>query len=280
MGVRPLLGISSCLLGENVRYDQVLKRHSWLVEVVGNHVEWLPFCPEVALGLSTPRPAMRLERDAHGKTQMVVIDNGRVVNADQSWPNHLARCLGRLNGYIFKAKSPSCGLQVPVFDRDGHQSGKSDGEFAKRVQSQLGHIPICDEIMLGDELHRFHFFESVFMLSSLHEHVKGGQALAHWVSEYRWSLLLRCEDACQQIEAAGEALAGDEVVAIVEQIICMPLRPDGCDVMKKACLQQGLAVDYEVTSYLELRSILSSGVIKTNEHALSKPFPFEFRRNQ
>ncbi len=63
--MRPRVGVSSCLLGEQVRYDGGHRRHAFLTEVLGPHVDWVPFCPEMAIGLGTPRETLRLTAGDH-----------------------------------------------------------------------------------------------------------------------------------------------------------------------------------------------------------------------
>src|SRR5881396_1285291 len=65
MAIPVLVGISQCLLGDNVRYDGGHKRDSVLIEALGRYVEWVPVCPEVEIGLGTPREPMRLVGDLH-----------------------------------------------------------------------------------------------------------------------------------------------------------------------------------------------------------------------
>ena len=63
MRKKPRLGISSCLLGNNVRYDSGHKKDDFLVETLGDFVEWVPVCPEVEVGMGIPREPIRLVGD-------------------------------------------------------------------------------------------------------------------------------------------------------------------------------------------------------------------------
>src|SRR5437870_10585264 len=107
------LGISACLLGQAVRYDGGHKRDPFLAEVLGRHVEWVPVCPEVELGLGVPREPIRLEGDP-ARPRLVAPGSGRDLTESMA---RLARrrCaeLSRLDlsGYVLKTGSPSCGME-------------------------------------------------------------------------------------------------------------------------------------------------------------------------
>ena len=107
---RPRVGVSSCLLGEEVRFNGGHKRYRFLADSLDPYVEWVAYCPEVSIGLGTPREAIRLTAD------------GRLVNRGGT-ADHTAAMAGLplpadLDGYVFKAKSPSCGIRaIPRYRR-------------------------------------------------------------------------------------------------------------------------------------------------------------------
>src|SRR5579871_6818696 len=113
---RPRLGVSSCLLGSPVRFDGGHKRFRFLTDELGGYVDWVPYCPEIEIGLGTPREPIRLET------------GGRLTNRSGT-ADHTAAMAGlprpaRIDGYVFKAKSPSCGIWgVPRYRPDGEASG-------------------------------------------------------------------------------------------------------------------------------------------------------------
>jgi uncharacterized protein YbbK (DUF523 family) len=118
VGDRPRVGISACLLGEPVRYDAGHKRDAWLVDVLGPQVDWVPVCPEVEAGFGTPRETMQLVRPDRGGIALMTTGTARDVTdmmcryTDRRI-EELARA--RLDGYVLKADSPSCGIDgVPV----------------------------------------------------------------------------------------------------------------------------------------------------------------------
>ena len=159
------LGISRCLLGEPVRYDGGHKLDHFLVDVLGQHVEWVPVCPEVEAGFGTPREAMRLVDDVVEPRLLTVRSHhdytGRMrryaktrVSEFQAW---------NLSGYVFKKDSPSCGTRrVRVYARDGRLLGTGKGLFAEAFQRAFPLTPIEEEGRLRDQGLRENFIERVF----------------------------------------------------------------------------------------------------------------------
>ena len=139
MEVRPRVGVSSCLLGEEVRFNGGHKRYRFLTDELGPYVDWVPYCPEVSIGLGTPREPIRLTAD------------GRLVNRDGT-ADHTTAMAGlplpdrELDGYVFKAKSPSCGIRaIPRYREDGVATDHSGrGLYAARVLSAFPLLKIAD----------------------------------------------------------------------------------------------------------------------------------------
>lgn len=157
------IGISACLLGQEVRYDGGHKRDPFLLEIFGPHVEWVPVCPEVEVGMGTPREPVRLERD--GARMRLVTVNTRVDYTDtmKAWSRTRIEKLSRmaLDGYVLKSDSPSCGkdgvkvFAGAAFARDGR------GLFADALISAMPHLPVEDEARLRDPQVREHFLARV-----------------------------------------------------------------------------------------------------------------------
>lgn len=159
MSDRPRIGVSACLLGERVRYDGRDKRDAWLVEVLGPRVEWVPVCPEVEAGLGTPREPMTLGRDTGGRLVLVtdrVRDDLTRTMSEYSIGRAAELAAAHLDGYVLKAGSPSCGLDVPV----GNERGM--GLFATALTTQLEGLPVADERELADPDWRESFVDRVY----------------------------------------------------------------------------------------------------------------------
>ncbi len=167
---RVRIGVSTCLLGERVRYDGGHKRDRFLVEVLAPFVEWLPVCPELELGLGMPRPPIRLERTGE-ELRLVEAGSGREHGAAM---RRLARrrCaeLARLDlsGYVLKHASPSCGPQrVKVWSGSGPPARSGTGLFAAELLRRMPDLPVEDEARLQDRSLRENFLERVFAYQRL-----------------------------------------------------------------------------------------------------------------
>jgi uncharacterized protein YbgA (DUF1722 family)/uncharacterized protein YbbK (DUF523 family) len=161
--MKPRLGVSSCLLGEQVRYDGGHRRHAFLTDVLGPHVDWVPFCPEMAIGLGTPRETLRLTAEDH------LIN--RSNTADHTTAMAALPLPEGIDGYVFKAKSPSCGIRgIPRYadnEQPANRSGR--GVFAARLMAANPLLPVEDEGRLTDEVLREAFVERIFARARLRE---------------------------------------------------------------------------------------------------------------
>lgn len=159
------IGISACLLGEEVRYDGGHKRDSFLIDLFGPFVEWVPVCPEVEIGLGTPRPAMRLVRIG-ADTRMVTPETGADhTEAMREYAERRVRELmgERLSGYIFKKDSPSCGMEgVKLYPAEGGEPVReARGLFAETLLRLWPDLPVEEEGRLHDPLLRESFIARI-----------------------------------------------------------------------------------------------------------------------
>jgi uncharacterized protein YbgA (DUF1722 family)/uncharacterized protein YbbK (DUF523 family) len=159
------LGISSCLLGENVRYDGGHKKDHFLVNGLGAHVEWVPVCPELEMGMGVPRETIQLQRE-NGLIQLVAPKSGTDHTAAMArWAaarlNELAN--DELRGYVLKKDSPSCGMErVRVYAKNGAPSRDGVGLYAAALMNRFGSLPVEEEGRLHDANLRENFIERVF----------------------------------------------------------------------------------------------------------------------
>lgn len=159
------LGISSCLLGNRVRYDGQHKLDHFLVDVLGQYVEWVPVCPEVECGLPVPREAMRLVGDPEHPRLVTIKTRTDHTDRMLKWASRRARELDRedLCGFVFKSRSPSSGMKsVKVYNDDGMPSQTGVGLFAKAFMDRFPLLPVEDEGRLNDALLRENFIERIF----------------------------------------------------------------------------------------------------------------------
>ena len=167
MDSRIRIGISSCLLGNRVRYDGQHKLDAFLVETLGRYVDYVPVCPEVECGLGIPRPAMRLVGTAE-RHRLVTIHTG-VDHTDRmhAWAERRVKELADENlcGFIFKSKSPSSGMErVKVYNDKGAVVAGVSGLFAAGFMRAFPLLPVEDEGRLHDPDLRENFIERVFAL--------------------------------------------------------------------------------------------------------------------
>ncbi len=163
---RPIrIGVSACLLGEKVRFDGGHKEDRYLTQTLGRHFEWVPVCPEVELGLGTPRETIRLERDG-GEVRMIVPKSGLDLTGPmREYARARVEKLAQedLGGYVLKSNSPSCGLlRVRVYGADGVPSRSGRGLFAEALAARFPNLPIEEEGRLCDPRLRENWIERVF----------------------------------------------------------------------------------------------------------------------
>jgi uncharacterized protein YbgA (DUF1722 family)/uncharacterized protein YbbK (DUF523 family) len=179
------LGVSSCLLGNEVRFDGGHKRDRFVTDRLARFVEWVPVCPEVEVGLGTPRPAMRLIDRGDG-VRLVEIKSG--IDHTDAMERYAARRVRELRaldlgGYVLKKNSPSCGMtRVKIYSDKGMPSNGGRGLFASALMEAYPHLPIEDEGRLQDAKLRENFIERVFAYERLRNLFRGrwtaGQVVA------------------------------------------------------------------------------------------------------
>jgi uncharacterized protein YbbK (DUF523 family) len=158
------LGVSSCLLGAEVRYDGGHKHDRYLTDVVGKWFEWVPVCPEVELGLGVPRPPIRL---VHGgdDPRLVEVESGEdLTERMEGFARERVDRLQQagLDGFILKASSPSCGVEgVKVFENNEIPVRNGVGIFARVLLQAWPDLPVAEEEWLEDPDRRMVFFEQV-----------------------------------------------------------------------------------------------------------------------
>ena len=173
------LGISSCLLGEKVRYDGGHKLDHYIKETLGNYVDWVPVCPEVQYGLPVPREAMRLIGTA-GSPRLVTIHTGADhTDGMLSWAKQRLDRLEKedICGFIFKSRSPSSGLRdVKIYNPSGISDHTGVGIFAGAFMERFPLMPVEDEARLQNPVLRENFIERVFVFNRWRDFkVKGGK---------------------------------------------------------------------------------------------------------
>lgn len=192
------VGISACLTGATVRHDGGHKRSRYCTDVLTEHFELMPMCPEAGAGFGTPRPAMHLV-DRNGTNRLEIIRSGDdVTDALQTWVERMVPELGVLRGFILTGKSPSCGMErIRVYSAGGHvQRRDASGLFAERLIQAWPMLPVEEEGRLQDPILRENFIERVFLFDEwcrMRELGLSAASLIKFHSEHKFQLLAHCQ---------------------------------------------------------------------------------------
>ncbi len=152
---RPRIAVSSCLLGNPVRYDGTDKFNDLICNHLAKQFELVAICPEVDAGLGIPRPPVRLTGNPRQPLALGVEDvhldvTSALTRFTRSWLTQAKA----ISGLILKSRSPSCGLwDTPVFDPHGEIQSRGPGLFSRIVIQHHPQLPMDDEIRLADPRH-------------------------------------------------------------------------------------------------------------------------------
>ncbi len=203
------LGISRCLLGDEVRFDGGHKRDGFLTDVLGQYVEWVSVCPEVEAGLGTPREAMRLVGDAH-HPRLVTIKSGtdHTGTVKKKTENRLKELEELdLSGYVFKKGSPSCGIErVRIYNEQGIPNRNGVGLFARAFMEHFPLIPIEEEGRLCDAPLRENFIERVFCYHRWQDLMRKGATAKRLVQFHAIHKYLLLSHSPQQSQVLGQLI--------------------------------------------------------------------------
>ena len=156
------LAVSSCLLGHKVRYDGRDKLNPLIANVLGESYLLVPLCPEIAIGLGVPRPAIMLRGDPH--TPRAIgrnIPSIDVTDALINYGKEIAATLGDISGIILKSRSPSCGIESTEITQSDGSTQMGDGLFALTLKQCVPDLPLIDEVTLATPEGRRHYLARV-----------------------------------------------------------------------------------------------------------------------
>ena len=159
------LGISACLLGQQVRFDGGHKHDRFITDTLGQYVDFVPVCPEVECGLGIPREAMRLVGEIDTPRLVTIRTQIDYTQQMQTWARRRVQELEaeNLNGFIFKSDSPSSGMErVKVYNDKGMAVKKGIGMFARTFMEHFPLLPVEEEGRLHDPKLRENFIEAIF----------------------------------------------------------------------------------------------------------------------
>jgi uncharacterized protein YbgA (DUF1722 family)/uncharacterized protein YbbK (DUF523 family) len=230
------VGISACLLGQEVRYNGGHKRDAFLTDTFGRYVEWVAVCPEVEVGMGTPRPPIRLERRGE-EVRLVMPSTGEdYTDAMRSWAERRMAALAAmdLDGYVLKKDSPSCGMErVKVYPGAGAPSKDGRGLFAAALIARLPDLPVEEEGRLNDPLLRENFIARVFVHHRWREGEREGWtrvSLMRFHERHKFLLMARNQNGMRRLgrllgSSGKEAPAGELAAAYCKGLTEVLQRP-------------------------------------------------------
>ena len=225
MGEKIRIGISKCLLGEKVRFDGSHKRDRYLVEVLGPYLEYVPVCPEVECGMSIPREPVRLVGDPEAPTLVTSRSEedktGPMVRFTTARLKELEK--EDLCGFIFKSKSPSCGMaRVKLYDHNGAPSNRGVGLFARAFMQRFPCLPVEEEGRLHDAGLKENFVERIFVFHRWRELLRGGRTRGRLVDFQTRHKLLYMAHSPKHATELGRIVAdasGTSAVALFDRYL-------------------------------------------------------------
>lgn len=208
--LRPKLGISACLLGSPVRYNGGHKESHLCSQTLARHFDFVPVCPEVAIGLGTPREPIRLVETPDGPRALGTVHRERDVTAPlAAYGRRMAGELTDICGYILMQKSPSCGMErVKVYRDNGYPTdGGSAGIYARALMEALPDLPVEEDGRLNDPVLRENFLTRVYAYAGWQRLLADGvshRAVLDFHARYKYQLMAHHP---QQYKVLGRLLA-------------------------------------------------------------------------
>ncbi|WES69832.1 DUF523 and DUF1722 domain-containing protein [Superficieibacter sp. HKU1] len=189
------VGVSACVVGEQVRFDGGHKRLTFAVDDLASWVRFEPVCPEMGIGLPVPRPALRLVKSSEGDIGLRFSDKreGDLTADMEAFARQRIRHFEHLCGYIVCAKSPSCGMErVRVYDADGKNNRKAGrGIYTRILMETFPWLPVEEDGRLHDPLIRENFVERIYALHELNSLREAGLTRGELIAYHsRYKLLL------------------------------------------------------------------------------------------
>jgi len=213
------LGISTCLLGENVRFDGGHKLDRFLTDTLGQYVEYVPVCPEVECGLPVPRESMHLEGDLDSPRLVTSRTKQDMTEKMVNWAGRRVNELEKegLMGFIFKSDSPSSGMErVRVYNEKGMPVKKGVGMFARAFMEHFPLLPVEEEGRLHDPKLRDNFIERIFALARWRDVLPKGMTRGNLVDFHTRHKLLILSHNPKHYQMMGKLVAQAKAIPLKE----------------------------------------------------------------
>jgi uncharacterized protein YbgA (DUF1722 family)/uncharacterized protein YbbK (DUF523 family) len=220
MEIKILIGISACLLGEKVRYDGGHKADHFIINTLGNYVDYIPVCPEVECGLGVPREAMRLIGNRENPRLITI--HTRVDHTERmiQWARGRVRELKTLGlcGFIFKSDSPSSGMErVKIYNEQGIPAKNGVGLFAREFMAHFPLLPVEEEGRLHDPGLRENFIERIFALKRWREVLASKPKLKDLVEFHTNHKFLFLSHSRSHYQKMGQLVAQSESKSLTDR---------------------------------------------------------------
>jgi uncharacterized protein YbgA (DUF1722 family)/uncharacterized protein YbbK (DUF523 family) len=219
MEERIRMGVSACLLGQQVRYDGGHKHDRYITDILGEYLEFVPVCPEVEAGFPIPRETFRLVGDP--ENPRLVTSRSQVDHTERmlAWAEKRVRELEKENlcGFIFKSDSPNSGLsRVKVYNAKGMAEKKGVGLFARAFTRHFPLLPVEEEGRLNDAKLRETFIEQIFTLKHWRESLACGRSMKNLVDFHTRHKLLVLSHSPAHAKRMGKLVAEGKQTPIGE----------------------------------------------------------------
>ncbi len=194
------IGVSACLLGQNVRYNGGHQLNHFIRDILGQHMDFVPVCPEVECGMPIPRETLRLVGNENAPRLVTSRSGVDHTEQMQSWAEEKVKQLEQeeLCGFIFKKDSPSSGLyRVKVYSEQGMPRNVGTGMFARAFTRHFPLLPVEEEGRLNDGRLRENFIESVFVFKHFRDLIKASPsrgALVDFHTRHKLLLLAHSQE--------------------------------------------------------------------------------------
>ena len=213
------IGISSCLLGNEVRWNAGHKLDKYLTHTLGQFVEYVPVCPEVEAGFGVPRESFRLVGDPD--TPRLVTFKSKTDHTDRmvAWAGKRVKELEKedLCGFIFKSDSPSSGMiRVKVYNETGMPHKVGIGMFARAFMEHFPLIPVEDDGRLNDPLIRENFILQIFTMKRWRDNVARKPGMGNLVEFHTRNKLLILSHSPKHYRLMGKLVADGKKLPIQE----------------------------------------------------------------
>jgi uncharacterized protein YbgA (DUF1722 family)/uncharacterized protein YbbK (DUF523 family) len=215
------VGISACLLGHKVRYDGGHKRSKYCLNVLSDCFDFVPLCPEVSIGLTTPREPIRLVGSADSPRVVGVKDPSfDVTDKLTAYADEVTSSHDQLCGYVLMKGSPSCGMErVKVYHENGLPNEAGRGAYAAQLMKNNPALPVEEEGRLNDPVLRENFITRVFAYYSWKQEVLSNPSLHEVIqfhSRHKYQVMAHNYEAYKQI---GKYLAEEAASLPLEEVL-------------------------------------------------------------